>query len=99
MSIKVRVKLTTQDYYSYVGTNPSYSTTKRVIYSLPNEVAKGYNMKFKKLKGYGNYYRIHISVIVNDISIISNLEDKYKSWGKRPTDVSWKVINPIKKVS
>lgn len=99
MSIKVRVNLTVQDYYSYVGTRPLYPTTKRVIDSLPDEVEKGYNMKFKKLKGYGNYYRVHISVKVDDISIISNLEDKYKDYGKRPTDVSWKVINPTKKVS
>ena len=97
--MKVRVNLTTQDYYSYVGTNPHYSLTRRVNSSLPIELREGYNMKFKKLKRYGNYYRIHITVIVDDISIISNLEDKYREWGKRPTDVSWKVINPIKKVS
>lgn len=99
MSIKVRVNLTVQDYFSYVGTNPNYKSNYRVIHSLPDEVNKGYNMKFKKLKGYGNYYRVHISIKVNDISIISNLEDKYKGYGNKPTDVSWKVINPNKKVS
>ena len=92
MSIKVRVNLTIQDYFSYVGTTPSYSLTKRVIQSLPSELEKGYNMKFKKIKQYGNYYRVHISVKINDISIVSNLEEKYKGYGHKPCKVSWKVI-------
>jgi hypothetical protein len=90
--MKVRINLTIRDYYSYVGTNPFYSLKKRVIHSLPTELEKGYNLKFKKLKQYGNYYRVHISVKVDDISIISNLEDKYKMYGLKPTNVSWKVI-------
>ena len=97
--MKVRVNLTIQDYYSYVGTNPLYATSKRVISSLPSELRECYNMKFKILKKYyGHYYRVHITVKVDDISIISNLESKYSSYGLRPTNVTWKVINPIKKV-
>jgi hypothetical protein len=96
--MKVRVNLTTQDYFSYVGTNPYYSLPTRVIHSLPSELREGYNMKFKRLKAYGNYYRVHISVKVEDISIISNLEDRYKSFGLRPTNVSWKVIKSHKTV-
>lgn len=97
--MKIRVSLTVQDYYSYVGTNTLRPLTKRVICSLPRELEKGYNMKFKKLKIYGNYYRVHISVEIDDISVISNLENRYKGFCHKPENITWRVIKPIKKVS
>ena len=48
--IKVRFNLTIQDYYDYVGTNPYYDLRRRVINSIPLELRKGYNLKYKWLK-------------------------------------------------
>jgi hypothetical protein len=63
--MKLRIKLTVEDFYDYLGTSPSMSLTKRVLQSMPDEFRDGYNMKFKVVKqgwSYHNWYRIAITV-------------------------------------
>lgn len=67
--MKLRVKLTVEDFYDYLGTNPSMSLTKRVLQSMPDEFRDGYNMKFKKVKDswrYHNWYRVSITVDITE---------------------------------
>ena len=91
--MKVRVNLTIRDYYDYVGTHPLYPTRKRVISSLPYELEKGYNFKFKKIKRYSQIlYRVHISVIIDDISVLSDMTDRYKNYMFKLENISWKIL-------
>ena len=92
--IKVRFNLTIQDYYDYVRTNPSCDSRKRVINSLPHQLTKGYNLKYKWLKKeYNRMYRVHITIKVMNESQIPNLEEQYKLCCWQPSNISWKIIN------
>ena len=37
---KYRINLTVEDYFDYVGTNPSLSIKDRMLFSLPEEFKK-----------------------------------------------------------
>jgi len=66
--MKIRLNLTIEDYYDYVGTNPHYPKKKRVRSSLPSQLQDGYNMKFKEVSvGWSSHkwYRVHISVNIS----------------------------------
>lgn len=92
---KIRLNLTVEDYYDYVGTNPYYSTLKRVKDSLPYEFRQGYNLKFKMLKKISHYrkwYRVHITVVTSLETIEKVLKDNQGRM-HRFEDLSYKIIH------
>jgi len=92
---KIRLNLTVEDYYDYVGTSPYYSTVKRVIDSLPYEFRKGYNLKFKMLKkrsDYRKWYRVHITVVTSLETVEKVLKDNQR-YMHRFEDLSYKIIH------
>jgi hypothetical protein len=60
---KYRINLTVEDYFDYVGTRPFMSVKDRMLFSLPEEFRKGYNIKFKKFHSWHDFYRVHLSLI------------------------------------
>ena len=87
---KYRINLTVEDYFDYVGTNPSLSIKDRMLFSLPEEFRNGYNIKFKcvhnDLFPWRTYYRIHMSVRMSEQEIkrVFNMNTLY--------NVSYKLI-------
>lgn len=84
--MKYRIKLTIEDYYTYVGTDPSYSLRKRVLESIPQGFKNPYNIKVKKLAprtsmilgyipNYHTYYRVQFSVDMDESEIVKILSD------------------------
>lgn len=92
--MKIRLKLTAEDFYDYLGTSPSMSLTKRVLQSIPDEFRKGYNLKFKKLKlpySYHNWYRVSISVEITEEKLQQVLDWNAKCMHKF-RNFSYKVL-------
>lgn len=92
--MKIRLKLTAEDFYDYLGTSPSMSLTKRVLQSIPDEFKKGYNLKFKKLKlpySYHNWYRVSISVEITEEKLQQVLDWNAKCM-HRFQNFSYKVL-------
>jgi hypothetical protein len=91
--MKIRFKLTVEDYYDYVGTSPLIRLTSRVKSSLPSQLQEGYNMKFKVVKepySWTKWYRVHISADITQESLdrmLSNNElfmHKFKNFSMKP---------------
>ena len=75
---KYRINLTVEDYFDYVGTYPFLSVRDRMLFSLPVEFRKGYNIKFKKLHRWHDFYRVHLSLITTEETIQKVIE-RYKT--------------------
>lgn len=89
---KYRIAFTVEDYYNYVGTSPYYSIKERMLQSIPNLFKKnGYNIKFKKLHSWNNWYRVHMSVRMTEEEIKQVL-DWYKDASFKLNNVSYKLI-------
>lgn len=93
---KYRIAFTVQDYFDYIGTNPYYSTKKRMLESIPDLFEEnGYNIKFKcihnKLYPWHRYYRVHMSVRTTKEEIEKVL-DWYKDASFKLNNVSYKLI-------
>lgn len=89
---KYRIAFTVQDYYDYVGTNPYYSIKERMLDSIPDLFKKnGYNIKFKCIKLYSWYYRVHMSVRMTEEEIKQVL-DWYENASFKLDNVSYKLI-------
>lgn len=91
---KIRLNLTVEDYYDYVGTNPYYNTLRRVKDSLPYEFSKGYNLKFKMLKKisyYRKWYRVHITVMM-PIETLDKVVKDNQTKMHRFEDLSYRII-------
>ena len=89
---KYRIAFTVEDYYNYVGTNPYYSIKERMLHSIPEKFKKnGYNIKFKKLRSWNNWYRVHMSVRMTEEEIKQVL-DWYKDASFKLNNVSYKLI-------
>lgn len=92
---KYRINLTVEDYFDYVGTNPLYSRKERMLYSLPETFRKGvYNIKFKTLKRWTTYYRVHLSLITTEEKIKEVIEE-CKTMSHYCGNISYKEINKI----
>lgn len=92
--MKLRINLTVEDYYDYVGTNPFYSKRKRVLGSLPYEFKGLYNLKFKEIKRswtYKRWYRVHFSINMTEEEFLSIIES-YKDYCHKPEEVTYKII-------
>lgn len=100
--MKIRFNLTVEDYYDYIGSNPCKSLIDRVKQSLPRQLEKGYNMKFKVLKinSWNKWYRVHITADINEETLNQMLSDNVIYMHKF-SDLSYKSLhrNPNKKVS
>lgn len=90
---KYRIAFTVEDYYNYVGTNPYYSIKERVLHSIPEKFKKnGYNIKFKKLHSWNDWYRVHMSVRMTEEEI-QKVFDWYKETSFCLYNTSCKLIN------
>ena len=91
---KIRVNVTIQDWYNYIGNSTHHSTPKRVMDSIPYEFkdANLYNLKYKKIKGwYYKLYRVHFTVIMTEEKLRSILE-WHRNSACRFEDATYKVI-------
>lgn len=55
----------TEDYYSYVGTNPSCSKENRVINSIPYEFSKCSYINYKRV--FDRFDKLYLVILVVDI--------------------------------
>lgn len=62
MKIKACIKV--EDYYNYVGTNPSYNVEQRVQNSLPSEFINATVLAFKQIRVPYNYSRWYKVILV-----------------------------------
>lgn len=91
-TIRAIFKLTAEDYYSYVGTNPSYSTSNRVESALPYQLQTGTVLKYKKLIGrYSLWYRIHVLAEITVDQYQKMIEDNTSNM-KQFTNFSYKLV-------
>lgn len=91
--MKALFKLTTEDYFSYVGTSPNYSTKRRVIDSLPMELDKGQIIKYKKLNihRHSKWYRVHVIADITTEQYERMLRDNTQNM-KKFENFSYKLI-------
>ena len=89
---KYRINLTVEDYFDYVGTHPFLSARDRMLFSLPEEFKKGYNIKFKKFRSWRDFYRVHLSLITTEETIQKVIE-RYKISGFMCNNITYKEIN------
>ena len=92
--MKIRVNLTIEDYFDYLGTHPHYSKRERVLQSLPYEFRDNlYNLKFKELKSFTwkRHYRVHFSIDMTEERFLSIIE-RVKDYCHKPEEVTYKVI-------
>ena len=89
---KYRISFTVEDYYDYIGTNPCYSLKKRMLESIPEQFRQsGYNIKFKTLRGWIRYYRVHMSVKMTEEEIKKVFEE-YKNMMFDLNHASYRLI-------
>lgn len=89
---KYRVAFTVEDYYDYVGTNPCYGLRKRMLESIPEQFRQsGYNIKFKTLRGWTKYYRVHMSVKMTEEEI-KRVFEEYKNMSFELNNSSYRLI-------
>lgn len=89
---KYRISFTVEDYYDYIGTNPCYSLKKRMLESIPEQFRQsGYNIKFKTLRGWIRYYRVHMSVKMTEEEIKKVFEE-YKNMMFDLNHTSYRLI-------
>jgi len=95
---KYRINLTVEDYFDYVGTNPSLSIKDRMLFSLPEEFKNGYNIKFKVIEGdvypWIRHYRVHLSLIT-DVEIIQKVIERYKTTMYKVNKITYKEIKKV----
>lgn len=95
---KYRINLTVEDYFDYVGTNPSLSIKDRMLFSLPEEFRNGYNIKFKVVENdvcpWAKHYRVHLSLITTE-EIIQKVIEKYKTTGFICNNITYKEIKKV----
>ena len=91
---KYRINLTVEDYFDYVGTRPFMSIKDRMLFSLPEEFKKGYNIKFKKYHCWHDFYRIHLSLITTE-EIIQKVIERYKTIGFIYNNITYKEIKKV----
>ena len=94
---KYRINLTVEDYFDYVGTHPFLSVKDRMLFSLPEEFKKGYNIKFKKFRNWRDFYRVHLSIITTE-EIIQKVINRYKTTGFIVNNITYKEIKKWEKV-
>ena len=98
---KYRINLTVEDYFDYVGTHPYLSIKDRMIFSLPEEFKKGYNIKFKQIENcifpWKKMYRVHLSIITTE-KIIQEVINRYKTTGFIVNIITYKEIKKWEKV-
>ena len=91
---KYRIAFTVQDYYDYIGTNPCYSLKKRMLESIPEQFRQsGYNIKFKTLRGWIRYYRVHMSVKMTEEEIRKKMQEGAAKLTPIVTEVSGLVVD------
>ena len=95
---KYRINLTVEDYFDYVGTNPSLSTKDRMLFSLPEEFRNGYNIKFKVVESnvypWVRHYRVHLSLITTEETIQKVIE-RYKTTMYKVNKITYKEIKKV----
>lgn len=91
---KYRINLTVEDYFDYVGTHPSMSVRDRMLFSLPEEFKKGYNIKFKKFHSWHDFYRVHLSLITTEEAIQKVIET-YKTTMFICNNITYKEIKKV----
>lgn len=96
--MKLRINMTVEDYYDYIGTNPYYSKKERVLQSLPLEFNDSfsnviYNLKFKEIKSITGrrHYRVHFSANMTEEDLLKLLI-RYENYCHKPEKVSYRVI-------
>jgi len=83
MKIKACIKV--EDYYNYVGTNPSYSVEQRVKNSLPYEFRNATVLAFKQIRipyEYSRWYKVVLVVETTKESITKMEEFNAKAMHK-----------------
>lgn len=61
--MKLKICISVEDYFDYVGTNPLYSIERRIKESLPSEIANGSIIAFKQINKnstFNKWYRVHL---------------------------------------
>jgi hypothetical protein len=91
---KYRINLTVEDYFDYVGTRPFMSVKDRMLFSLPEEFRKGYNIKFKKFHSWHDFYRVHLSLITTE-EVIQKVIERYKTTGFICNNITYKEIKKV----
>ena len=91
--MKYRLSFTIQDYYCYIGTNPiNCSVKERVLLSIPDKFREnGYNIKFKTIKSWNIYYRVHMSVKMSEEEI-KRVIKYYENCSHTLSNFSYKLI-------
>ncbi len=81
----MKISITVEDYFDYIGTNPYYSEKERMILSLPSELEKSTILEFKKVKvenSWSKWYKVSLTIDLSEEKLKSMLKSNITNMHK-----------------
>ena len=77
----MKISITVEDYFDYIGTNPPYSEKERMLQSLPSELIKSTILEFEKVRvedSYSKWYKVSLTIDLSEEKLKSMLKSNIK---------------------